>query len=103
MNATDPRDRINPVLGHPLASTSSGLIIDRTTIDLLCMCSLTRHSVYHRVQGTREGPWILTSVAHATSHEVEGRVFPSWVPGWNQNTAAILRLLAIFKVFVLLL
>jgi hypothetical protein len=92
INATDPRDHIYAFLGHPLASTSSGLIIEPDYRKPLV--NVYTDAAFSLLQHPREGPWILTSVAHATSHDVKGQVFPSWVPRWDHNTAARVRLLA---------
>ena len=92
INATDPRDHIYAFLGHPLASTSTGLLIEPDYGKHLV--NVYTDAAFNLLQHPREGPWILPSVAHATSHDVEGQVFPSWVPRWDQNTAARVRLLA---------
>ncbi|KAE9365013.1 HET-domain-containing protein [Stipitochalara longipes BDJ] len=92
INASDPRDHIYAFLGHPLASTASGLIIEpdygKPLVDVYT------DAAFSLLQHPREGPGILTSVVHTTSDDVEGQVFPSWVPRWDENTAVKLRLLA---------
>jgi hypothetical protein len=92
INATDPRDHIYAFLGHPLASTASGLIIEPGYGKLLV--DVYTDAAFSLLQLPREGPWILTSVAHTTLDDVEGQVFPSWVPRWDKNTAAKVKLLA---------
>ena len=92
INATDPRDHIYAFLGHPLASTTSGLIIEPDYGKALV--NVYTDAAFSLLQHPREGPSILTSVCHATSDDIEGRVFPSWVPRWDENSAARVRLLA---------
>lgn len=92
INATDPRDHIYAFLGHPLASTSSGLIIEPDYVKPLV--NVYTDAAFSLLQHPREGPWVLTSIAHTTSDDVEGEIFSSWVPRWNENTAAKFRLLA---------
>ena len=89
---SDPRDYIYAFLGHPLATTESGLLIEpdygKSLVDVYTGAALDL------LQHSREGPGVLISVAHATPDEVEGREFPSWVPRWNENTSVKIRLLA---------
>ena len=75
---SDPRDYIYAFLGHPLAAMESGLLIEpdygKSLVDVYTDAALDL------LQHPREGPGVLTSVAHATPDEMEGREFPSWVP-----------------------
>lgn len=93
VTAFDPRDHIYAFLGHPLARTESEQLFIEPNY------GQSIHDVYINVafkllQSPREYPSVLTSIMHSTLEDIEGLIFPSWVPQWNRNSATVARHLA---------
>lgn len=72
LKATDPRDHLYAFMGHPSATTDSGLFIE-PNYNVSFVDSYT-DVTFRLLQHTREAPCVLTSVVHVCAEDVE-RIF----------------------------